>query len=611
MNKSLSPPPSPSGMMMQRWKKKRSNTHLPCNMMSILLLALLSLSSCYFTLATNTITPFTTKSVTTPKDTRTTAAIMRKTAAFYSSPLIVFGDDIDMSSLSSSSQVALIKLRGGSSDSDYDEDGDEMEESSAVDTVMDVLVDTSKKMIVVVGRVTLETVYAIQRAVEAGISAATSGDDDEEVSIVVKIGNIISSMWDAALHVPSDEQEQEEEEMEEVMLSSSKKRSKRSKSASTASKEDASVEIGEDTALGGSDFGSYLIKSYNIKKEARDDDDNTSKETIKGGSFNNALRYARSQARLLVVYIPSSPPNKKKKGNSYDDVAIRSLTSAVVSSVTQKRAIRTKGGGKGSSYGSFVLWGTKAGSSEAVLSTKRLKVKKTGSKESPTLVVVYPAQVIDSSGRPKLIPRVLSQHHCNPPPNSESMAAWLNALRKRHAKQYATMQHELQELQYFQERKEGYKESIVGDTNREKREKQEEMERLAKEKAEKERIEMLQKRRKTLRENLPEEPSAGDTSNVMTIALRFADGRTGKRRFNAEVELNELFNWVDGFFDIEREKVILSTMNGQRSFTFVGEDAEENDEETSEIMTLEEAGFGRMTGLRVTERKEDEEEEEE
>eukprot|EP00957_Ditylum_brightwellii_P026274 1987343-Ditylum_brightwellii.AAC.1 len=93
------------------------------------------------------------------------------------------------------------------------------------------------------------------------------------------------------------------------------------------------------------------------------------------------------------------------------------------------------------------------------------------------------------------------------------MAAWLNALRKRHAKQYATMQHELQELQYFQERKEGYKESIVGDTNREKREKQEEMERLAKEKAEKERIEMLQKRRKTLRENLPEEPSAGDTSN--------------------------------------------------------------------------------------------------
>ena len=49
--------------------------------------------------------------------------------------------------------------------------------------------------------------------------------------------------------------------------------------------------------------------------------------------------------------------------------------------------------------GSFVLWSTTPGSSEAVAAMKRLKAKKTnGSKKngvggSPVLLVAYPAQV--------------------------------------------------------------------------------------------------------------------------------------------------------------------------------------------------------------------------
>ncbi len=82
------------------------------------------------------------------------------------------------------------------------------------------------------------------------------------------------------------------------------------------------------------------------------------------------------------------------------------------------------------------------------------------------------------------------------------MAAWLNALRKRHGKQYNGMQSELKEGEYFKERTEGYRESVQSDIERKDREKKEEDERLEKEKAEEERKEAIEKRRKELKESL-------------------------------------------------------------------------------------------------------------
>ena len=200
--------------------------------------------------------------------------------------------------------------------------------------------------------------------------------------------------------------------------------------------------------------------------------------------------------------------------------------------------------------------------------------------------------MFDSAGNPKLVPRLLAQHHCSPPPSPELMAAWLNALRKRHAKQYASMHHELKEAQLFTERKEGYKSSVITDTQRKERERIEEEERIAKEKEEKERAEMLAKRREELRASLPEEPGK-DVAGVMTIALRFADGRSGQRRFPPDIPMSVVFNWVDSDFEMEREHVILTTMNGQKSFAW---------EEAGDI-PLAESGLGRMTGLRVTVKK--------
>lgn len=158
------------------------------------------------------------------------------------------------------------------------------------------------------------------------------------------------------------------------------------------------------------------------------------------------------------------------------------------------------------------------------------------------------------------------------------------------------MQNELKEIQYFKERKEGYRDSVKNDVERKEREKEEEAKRLAEEKAEKERQEAIEKRRKELKSALPEE----DTSaKAKKIAVRFADGRSGQRRFSPDQPLSVVLSWVDAEYEIEREQVILTTMNGQKTFTW---DDETNDK------TLEELGLGKMTGLRVTEKQKEQSE---
>jgi hypothetical protein len=196
-----------------------------------------------------------------------------------------------------------------------------------------------------------------------------------------------------------------------------------------------------------------------------------------------------------------------------------------------------------------------------------------------------------------MVPKLLGQHHCSPPPTPALMAAWLDSLRKRYSKQYRAMQTELKEAQYFKERKEGYTESMQNDAEREKREKEEAAKKAAEEKAEKERLAAIETRRKELKESLPEEPTSRDAKKVR---VRFADGRAEQRRFSADEPLSSIFNWVDAMFEMEREKVTLTTMNGKQTFTW--------DEETND-KSLADAGLGRMTGFRVSETKESADEE--
>lgn len=85
------------------------------------------------------------------------------------------------------------------------------------------------------------------------------------------------------------------------------------------------------------------------------------------------------------------------------------------------------------------------------------------------------------------------------------------------------------------------------------------------------------------------------------------------RRFAArDATVNDVFDWIDAKFGYERERLALSTMNGSRKFVYVDVDEDVGGDEDDEggekegktrpvNLSLEEAGFGKMTALRVTE----------
>ena len=152
-------------------------------------------------------------------------------------------------------------------------------------------------------------------------------------------------------------------------------------------------------------------------------------------------------------------------------------------------------------------------------------------------------------------------------------------------------------MEYYKERMEGYSESVKSDKERQKQEAKEAAEQKAKEEAEAKRQAELEERRKELKESLPEDVKSG--SDVKKVSLRFADGRSGQRGFSSDQPLSMLFNWVDALFEMEREKVVLTSMNGKLTFSW--------DEETNDTK-LADAGLGKMTAFRVSEKVEDEEE---
>jgi hypothetical protein len=190
-----------------------------------------------------------------------------------------------------------------------------------------------------------------------------------------------------------------------------------------------------------------------------------------------------------------------------------------------------------------------------------------------------------------MVPKVLAQHHCNPPMKAESMASWMNALRKRHGKQYQGMQTDLKELQLYQERQEGYISSVQSDNERKQKEAEEEAERKAQEIMEAARQAEIDARRQELQQSLPEDVKKGN--DVKKIALRFSDGRSGQRGFASDQPLSVVFDWVDAMFEIEREIVVLTTLNGKQTFSW-------NDDETKSGKTLQDAGLNKMTAFRVT-----------
>lgn len=199
-----------------------------------------------------------------------------------------------------------------------------------------------------------------------------------------------------------------------------------------------------------------------------------------------------------------------------------------------------------------------------------------------------------------IVPKLLSQHHGNPPPDAEGMASWMNTVRKRNAQYYIALQKDAKEISIQKERVEGLSESIKSDTEKREEEAKLKAEQKAKEEAEAKRQKEIKERRKELKNALPDDFKS--STDARKVSLRFSDGRSGQRGFSPDQPLSDLFNWVDAMFEMERETVVLTTMNGKLTFSW--------DEDTLNATTLEDAGLGKMTAFRVTVKKEEDEENE-
>jgi hypothetical protein len=262
-----------------------------------------------------------------------------------------------------------------------DEKEDEEEEEEDGVTLADEILDISKRGMVLAGKAVLETYKALQRAILAGFQ----GEDDQEVDeddqppdVVTKVLNTLKRMIKAAFARPQEESEDEDAAAVKSVIKASKKLKKKTVEES---EDEESEELASSSSSPPADFGTYLSKAYGVTDE-RDE----SGPTILGGTLSDALKVARSQARLLVVLIPSAQPKKVKS----DKEAIESVLSLEVAQAANKRARKN-----GEETGSFLFWGAKTGSSEATAAIKRLKTKATSSKgeKRPVLSVVYPAQV--------------------------------------------------------------------------------------------------------------------------------------------------------------------------------------------------------------------------
>ena len=521
---------------------------------------------------------------------------------------------------------SLAVTRGGASysDDEYEDDDEETSMEVSMDFTMDSLVDVGKKVLSQTAQVASWIFKAVARSVEAGLDET---EEEADLPTVARLTKALQRMMQGLFSSSSSSRKEESllEEKAKVSTKKSQKKVKSSKMGSSKSKtkkskkakktsaspetvhassssnddaetsddtssapvleeEETSESVNEEdeqstettSSAADVDFGTYLEKAYNVPTSSRNQLEEPC--TVHSGSFSEALSQTQSEARLLLVLIPSEKPSI---GSSTDASAIASLLSQEVALMADKKAL--KGGLK---MGSFYLWSALPGSTEALQALKRLKLslKNPQGTKRPVLAAVYVG--VDSRGR--LVPKLLAQHHAMPPPPPETMAAWMNALRKRHKAQYTKMQTNVRELELYKERQEGYQSSMVQDT--ENRQKEAELAAEAKRKAEEEAKHQaeIEERRTRLEEELGEEVSK-DTPNSKVLSIRMDSGESHRRRFPHDATIEMVLNWADVQCQVEREKVVLTALNGKQSFSW----GDRRD------ATLEEVGLGKMTGFRL------------
>ena len=155
------------------------------------------------------------------------------------------------------------------------------------------------------------------------------------------------------------------------------------------------------------------------------------------------------------------------------------------------------------------------------------------------------------------------------PPSSsrDRTATWLADVRERNTDALAKLIQAQKERVWAQERQAGYTASVQKDTQQKKDTAARKAALAAELAAKAAQQQRILERRKELLEKLPEEPTEG--TDIVTVALRFADGSKGQRRFAGEATtMQTLFDWVDAVFEIEREHVQLQTLTGSHTLRY-------------------------------------------
>ena len=283
----------------------------------------------------------------------------------HRSPLFVSLAPIATTQQPARSLSACCTLRGGSDqEEEEEEDDDEVElVGEGSETTGSKALKITTKIVKAIGKAGLATALALKRSVVAAFQRDETEEDEEDPSAVQKVLRTMKRMWSAALNAS---------DSSPLDLSGVKH-------ADESSSIDDDDDMGAGTQL--SDFGSYLSRTYGVT-----DGRGEVSTPVLGGTIGDALLAARSKARLLVAFVPGKKPSRNKKGG--DQLAIRSVLSEEVAALAEKRAR------KKSETGSYLLWGAKPGSPEAVTALKRLRASQPPGKEKrPMLVVAYPAQV--------------------------------------------------------------------------------------------------------------------------------------------------------------------------------------------------------------------------
>ena len=289
--------------------------------------------------------------------------------------------------------------------------------------------------------------------------------------------------------------------------------------------------------------------------------------SIARGHLSRALKMAQIEGKPLLVIVLGAVEASRSH------VEKDSLDSKLWAAITDGRcvkALREK----------VVVWGVWSGSQEAIKASKLLKVEevKTGSGKGRLVALLRPAQgapgtlTAPSSNSFSILgkyPGLLINRRGksnSPVVSAARLAAWITSTLSRYQNELKDDAKLASDRAIVHEVAQDFKSGLQKDIEQEERLRREEEAAAAEAaaeakrvKAEADAVEAEKKRRQALRDALRPEPSIqdaangakGDEASVCSIAVRLLDGTRQRRRFFADCTVGEIFDWLDGHFEVD------------------------------------------------------------